>query len=105
MIARSSAAPTSLERSSVLHLSAGRMGAFDVNVLARSLNKCGLDVVAPLALSWYNDAIPEELRLSVRQSSGAVTADDCLVVIVGNSRQLWPLFLAAYTESADVRYL
>lgn len=53
----------------------------------------GLDIVAPLRLQWYNDIAPESAKIA---PGGGGAAGSSLVVLVGNSRELWPRFCDAH---------
>ncbi|MDB9924941.1 hypothetical protein OAD67_01630 [bacterium] len=59
----------------------------------------GLDIVAPLRLRWYNDVAPGTAL--IKPMSG-VAGDDALVLLVGNSRALWPAFCAAHDSDAVI---
>jgi hypothetical protein len=58
-----------------------------------ALHAKGLDIVVPLRLRWYNDVAPPSSLIT--PSSGGARGD-ALVVLVGNSRALWPAFCAAH---------
>ncbi|KAI7840304.1 hypothetical protein COHA_006086 [Chlorella ohadii] len=64
-----------------------------VERLASALARSGIDVVTPLALSWYNDSIPAELGACIPARGAA--GEGALAVLVGNSRALWEPFLDA----------
>ena len=63
-------------------------------LLGNRLAPRGLDLLAPLAVGWYNAAVPDEFHLPC--------AEDRLAVVVGNTRALWPRFLAAYRTRPDL---
>ena len=58
----------------------------------------GLDVVAPLRLRWYNDVAPPSATIAPAGARG----DDALVVLVGNSRALWPAFCDAHVADPEI---
>jgi methylmalonic aciduria homocystinuria type C protein len=66
-----------------------------VRLVSERLTPTGLDLVAPLTLGAYQQAVPEPLRLSAR--------DDRLALVVGNTRALWPLFLKAFQRQLDLQ--
>lgn len=66
-----------------------------VSTLAARLAPSGLDLVHPLAVGWYNEAVPAPLHLP--------GAPDRLAVVVGNTRGLWGRFLAAFRNRDDLR--
>jgi methylmalonic aciduria homocystinuria type C protein len=51
--------------------------------------EAGLDLVQPFAVHWYNNSVvvPHRLPTFARQA--------CLGLLIGNTRALWPRFLAA----------
>lgn len=59
------------------------------DALARSSVDDGFDLVQPLQVGWYNDAVEPAYRLP---DGGR---RDALAVLVANTRALWPRFLAA----------
>jgi methylmalonic aciduria homocystinuria type C protein len=65
--------------------------------LAGALAPAGLDLVQPLQVGWYNDAVPVELALP------APAGPTGLVVLVGNTVALWPRFRAAYASDPSLR--
>ncbi|KAL3159659.1 hypothetical protein ABBQ38_010067 [Trebouxia sp. C0009 RCD-2024] len=71
-----------------------------VGQLRSSLQAYGIDIVQPLCLSWYNEIVPESsgARISPRGASGNQT----LVVLIGNSKNLWPSFLAACCQETGL---
>lgn len=60
----------------------------------RACGQLGFDLVQPLRVRWYNEAVSSELRLDELGNP-----DHCAYV-VGNSRALWPIFLAARSSSS-----
>lgn len=60
-----------------------------VNELRGPCSDAGFDLIQPLAVGWYNDAVDGALRLEDFGSSAH------LAVVVGNTRALWPRFCAA----------
>lgn len=56
--------------------------------IATALGPAGLDLVAATRADRYDRAVPEEYRLP------DIGRADALVVVVGNTRALWPAFLA-----------
>jgi methylmalonic aciduria homocystinuria type C protein len=73
-----------------------------VAALAEALRRDGLDIVAPLSLEWYNASVADAPASRVPPAGGGV-GGAALVVVVGNSRALWPRFVAAC--AADARLL
>ncbi|GAB4822060.1 hypothetical protein N2152v2_009106 [Parachlorella kessleri] len=58
------------------------------------LAHAGIDIVCPLALSWYNNALPPALAgARIKPAGNAGSA--ALVVLVGNSKLVWEPFLEA----------
>ena len=68
--------------------------------LRLALGRKGLDVVAPLQLRWYNDVAPESAKIAVM--SGSAVKESALVILVGNSRALWPKFCAAHDTDPTI---
>jgi hypothetical protein len=66
--------------------------------LRTSLGRKGLDVVAPLKLQWYNAIAPESAKIA----PGGTEGGNCLVVLVGNSRELWPKFCKAHDTDPGI---
>lgn len=60
-----------------------------VDTLEAALVPAGLDLIRPLALGWYNDAVPPAFRLPDLGRAGA------LAVVIGNTRALWDPFVKA----------
>ena len=56
---------------------------------AANLAAAGFDLVQPCRVGWYNDAVSADLRLEDWGSAHN------LALVVGNTRALWPAFLAA----------
>ena len=56
----------------------------------------GLDVVSPLALDWYNDAVGAQYRLPDLGREGALT------LLIGNTRRLWQPLVAALADDDDL---
>ena len=52
----------------------------------------------PLRLRWYNDIAPPSAKIA----PGGRRGDDALVILVGNSRALWPAFCAAHDADPEV---
>jgi methylmalonic aciduria homocystinuria type C protein len=65
--------------------------------LADAYVAAGLDLVQPFAVSWYNAVVAEPQRLPT------FGRDECLGILIGNTRALWPRFLGAL--AADPRRL
>jgi hypothetical protein len=65
-----------------------------------ALAKKGLDIVTPLRLQWYNDIAPESAPIT--PGTGDTFGPNALVVLVGNSRELWPRFLAAHSADPSI---
>jgi methylmalonic aciduria homocystinuria type C protein len=62
--------------------------------VAARLRAAGLDLCAAIAARWYDEAVEPELQLGAPRP-------DALVVVVGNTRALWPAFSSALrTEPA-----
>lgn len=57
--------------------------------LRRACEAAGFDLVQPLQVGWYNSAVTGSLRLEDFGSPGN------LALVIGNTRALWPKFLAA----------
>ena len=68
------------------------------SAVSSALRPRGLDVVAPLRLRWYNDIAPPSAKIA----PGGRRGDDALVILVGNSRALWPAFCAAHDADPEV---
>ena len=58
----------------------------------------GFDIVAPLKLRWYNDIAPDSAKIA----PGGAMGDDALVILVGNSKVLWPLFKEAHNSRPEI---
>lgn len=71
-----------------------------VQSLKTGLLTHGFDVLQPLCLSWYNTCLPKDsgARIPTREGTGAQD----LVVIVGNSKSLWPCFLKACRQDPEL---
>jgi methylmalonic aciduria homocystinuria type C protein len=62
--------------------------------IEQRLRPHGLDVVHPFAVAWFNAAVEPAQRLP------DLGRGDALGLLVGNTRALWPPFLAACREDA-----
>jgi len=60
-----------------------------VHQIAARAEIAGLDLVSPLRVAWYNDAVEPAYRLSDLGRPGA------LAVLIGNTRVLWGRFVEA----------
>lgn len=58
----------------------------------RALAGTGIDLVAPLPLPRYNDAVPEPFRIT------DAPRPDALLLVVGNTRAIWSPFLEALAD-------
>ena len=58
----------------------------------------GFDIVAPLKLRWYNEIAPDSAKIA----PGGAMGDDALVILVGNSKVLWPLFKDAHNSRPEI---
>lgn len=65
--------------------------------LKRDLYDIGLDVVDPLCVDWYNNCLPQN-AISSRIPLCPSAKSNALVVLVGNSKHLWPKFLHACAQ-------
>jgi methylmalonic aciduria homocystinuria type C protein len=66
-----------------------------IDNLKSTLETYGIDIVQPLALSWYNGCLPEHaLASQILPATLKQNSDDALTLLVGNSKALWPKFLA-----------
>lgn len=82
----------------VVNAPASRRWETLASAVSSALRPRGLDVVAPLRLRWYNDIAPPSAKIA----PGGRLGDDALVILVGNSRALWPAFCAAHDSDPDV---
>lgn len=57
----------------------------------------GLDLVQPLRVRWYNEAVEAAYRLP------DCGRPDALALVIANTRALWPRFLAALRADAGLR--
>ena len=57
----------------------------------------GLDLVQPLQVGWYNEVVGEQYRLP------DFGRDDCLAILVGNTKALWLHFLEAMHNDPDLQ--
>ncbi|KAL4458499.1 hypothetical protein ABPG75_013364 [Micractinium tetrahymenae] len=64
-----------------------------VACLARQLEPSGIDIVAPLALSWYNN--PTVAALGARIPGRGAAGPSALCILIANSRSLWEPFVEA----------
>lgn len=64
--------------------------------LSAKLELFGLDVVAPLALDWYNSCLPHGTPAQLPASGEA--GSQALTLLVGNTKHIWEPFLSACTE-------
>lgn len=60
-----------------------------IGTLVDGCRRFGFDLVQPLRVGWYNDAVAAPLRLEDFGSA------EHLAVVVGNTRALWPVWRAA----------
>jgi cyanocobalamin reductase (cyanide-eliminating) / alkylcobalamin dealkylase len=60
-----------------------------IGTIRDSCRRLGFDLVQPLQVGWYNDAVAAPLRLEDFGSG------QHLAVVVGNTRALWPVWCAA----------
>lgn len=74
------------------------MSAFEpiVEALRARLAPAGFDLVQPLRVGWYNDAVAAPLGLEDFGSG------QNLALLVGNTRALWPVFLDALSREAEL---
>jgi methylmalonic aciduria homocystinuria type C protein len=68
-----------------------------VTALRTRCESAGLDIVHPLRLDWFNDGVEPSLRLP---DGGRARA---LALVIGNTRALWPAFLAAMQSDEALR--
>lgn len=68
-----------------------------VETVRGALAPAGFDLVRPLSVRWYDDAVDAAYRLP---DFGRA---DALAIVIGNTRALWPIFLAARTADAALR--
>jgi methylmalonic aciduria homocystinuria type C protein len=64
--------------------------------LRSACREAGFDLLQPLRVGWYNDRVEPPLRL---ESFGS---DDNLALVIGNTRALWPVFLAALARDPEL---
>ncbi|OQS04116.1 hypothetical protein THRCLA_03615 [Thraustotheca clavata] len=58
-----------------------------VKSLETYLKPKGLDLIVPLQVGWYNDTVPETYKIPL--------ADNRLIVLIGNNKNLWQPFVDA----------
>ncbi|MGH7787055.1 MAG: hypothetical protein ACRERC_09335, partial [Candidatus Binatia bacterium] len=68
-----------------------------VAALAARCETAGFDLLRAFNVAWYNDVVADEYRLP---DLGRPRA---LGVLIGNTRALWPRFVAALLEEAALR--
>jgi len=69
-----------------------------ISAFKSTLETYGIDIVQPLALSWYNNCLPEhalasQIPILPPPTEYSNPKDDALTIIIGNSKALWPKFL------------
>ncbi len=64
--------------------------------LARDLAGVGLDLTHPFCLAWYEDAVTPTQRLPWSRRR------DALALLVGNTRAMWPRFLADLARRDEI---
>ena len=62
------------------------------------LAAAGFDIVAPLKLRWYNEIAPDSAKIA----PGGAMGEDALVILVGNSAALWPVFCDAHNARPEI---
>lgn len=60
------------------------------------LDRDGLDITATLSVQAYNAAVPHDY------AAPTFGRDDTLGILIGNTRALWPAFLASYANDPHV---
>lgn len=82
-----------------------------ISTFKSTLETYGIDIVQPLALSWYNNCLPEHALASqiplpppppTAEDCGSATKDDPLTLIIGNSKAIWPKFLAYCASNSSI---
>ncbi|MEY2932624.1 MAG: hypothetical protein RL033_3373 [Pseudomonadota bacterium] len=64
--------------------------------LRRACAAAGFDLVQPLQVGWYNGIVSGSLRLD------ELGSPEHLAVVIGNTRALWPRFLAALRAEPEL---
>ncbi|KAK9811662.1 hypothetical protein WJX72_007918 [[Myrmecia] bisecta] len=85
--------PTPVASSSPKHLDNSKTWERILSRLKTGLALFGLDVVSPLALGWYNSAVPPELGVCIPVAGSA--GDRTFSVLIGNTKNVWRPFLEA----------
>jgi len=67
-----------------------------VDSLRAACARDGFDLVQPLRVGWYNEQVQGSLRLEDFGSAGH------LALIIGNTRALWPVWLAALASEPEL---
>ncbi|BDA44588.1 probable methylmalonic aciduria and homocystinuria type C protein [Coccomyxa sp. Obi] len=70
--------------------------------LKSQLHLLGFDIAEPLAISWYNDSVPEGVGRSIPIPSAP--GGRTLALLVGNNKNLWPHFLKAYNSDPSLQH-
>jgi cyanocobalamin reductase (cyanide-eliminating) / alkylcobalamin dealkylase len=67
-----------------------------IEALRAGCESAGFDLLQPLRVGWYNARVEAPLRL---ENFGS---DENLALVVGNTRALWPVFLAALARDPEL---
>lgn len=67
-----------------------------VQRIARPCAAAGFDLIAPLCIGWYNDAVDAEYRVPDFGDPGS------LAMVIGNTRALWPMVCRALDADAEL---
>ncbi len=81
-----------------------------ISTFKSTLETYGIDIVQPLSLIWYNECLPEHARASQIPLPPSTTAtattsennDDALTLLIGNSKAIWPKFLACCASDPSI---
>eukprot|EP00890_Picochlorum_soloecismus_P000230 jgi/Picsp_1/1207/NSC_04688-R1_protein len=66
----------------------------NITEIRQLLEAYGLDIVKPLCLSWYNTEM--QVSGNAEICPRGLAGDNALLILVGNSKMLWDLFVQAY---------
>jgi methylmalonic aciduria homocystinuria type C protein len=80
-----------------------------ISIFKSTLETYGIDILQPLALSWYNNCLPEHalasqipLPPSPTAEYSTTTKDDALTLVIGNSKAIWPKFLECCASDSSI---
>ncbi|GMH39743.1 hypothetical protein BSKO_07641 [Bryopsis sp. KO-2023] len=63
------------------------------------LHSKGFDICHPGSLKWYNEGVPDDLGVRIPEKGSA--GSNAFILLIGNSRHLWKVFLGWLKENRN----